>query len=129
MCRVDSRRGSDCEDRRTFECPDCGAMGTRTRWRPFRTADDERIFVSGSVAVGMADDQDSPGVVRRVYRTVTPGYKSHTDSGMNSVGWIIFLVLLALFLPLLPFLLIVWVVTKVLDYLAAQRGPSEETET
>ena len=77
----------------------------------------------------MADEEESPGALRRAYRTVTPGYKSHTDSGMNAMGWIIFLILVALFLPLLPFLLAVWVVTKLLDYLAALRGPSEEDET
>ncbi|MDS0296342.1 DUF7535 family protein [Halogeometricum luteum] len=77
----------------------------------------------------MADEEESPGALRRAYRTVTPGYKSHTDREMNSVGWIIFLVLLALFLPLLPFFLAVWALTKLLEFLAAQRGQSEEDET
>ncbi|SFR37928.1 hypothetical protein SAMN04487947_0662 [Halogeometricum rufum] len=34
MHRVDSRRGSDCEDHTTFECPECGDRSQRTRWRP-----------------------------------------------------------------------------------------------
>jgi flagellar biogenesis protein FliO len=72
-------------------------------------------------------EEESPSALRQAYRTVTPGYKSHPDAEMNSVGWVMFLVLVAVMLPLLPFLVAVWVVTKLIDYVA--RGGGGRTET
>lgn len=74
----------------------------------------------------MSDEEPSPGVLKRAYRTVTPGYESHSDSEMNSIGWVMLLLLVALFLPLLPFLLAVWAVTKLIEYGVSRRGKSEE---
>lgn len=48
-------------------------------------------------------------------RTVTPGYRSHEDTEMDVIGWSIFLGLVVLLIPLLPFLLIVWAISKVLE--------------
>lgn len=44
---------------------------------------------------------------------------------MNSIGWAIFLGMLILIVPLLPFLAVLWAVGKLLDVLAAQRGADE----
>lgn len=55
--------------------------------------------------------------VVEVLRTVTPGYRSHEDTDMNVIGWGIFLGLVVLLVPLLPFILIVWAISKVLERL------------
>ena len=70
-------------------------------------------------------EDESPGVLKRAYRTVTPGYESHPDSEMNAVGWAMFLGLVALMIPLLPFLLAVWVVTKLLEFVNDQTRGEE----
>ncbi|MFC6826693.1 hypothetical protein [Halopelagius fulvigenes] len=33
MHRADDRVGSDCADRRTYECPECGETRESARWR------------------------------------------------------------------------------------------------
>lgn len=62
-------------------------------------------------------DETQPGLLKRAYRTVTPGYGSHSDSTMDSFGWTIFLLMIVLVVPFLPLLIVVWAVTKVLDAL------------
>ncbi|QZY04151.1 hypothetical protein K6T36_12185 [Halobaculum roseum] len=49
------------------------------------------------------------------YRTVTPGYRSRSDDEMNAIGWAVFIGMLALLFPLLPFVAIVWLVSKGID--------------
>ncbi|CQR51102.1 MULTISPECIES: DUF7535 family protein [Haloferax] len=71
----------------------------------------------------MSED-DSPSLAQKAYRTVTPGSRTHPNSEMDSIGWTMFLLLVVLMVPLLPFIAIVYVLSKLFDYLAAQRGPS-----
>jgi hypothetical protein len=59
---------------------------------------------------------------RQVLRTVTPGPRGHRDTGMDAVGWAVFLGLVVLLVPLLPVLALVWVLTKVLDWLDPPTG-------
>ncbi|SFR35316.1 DUF7535 family protein [Halogeometricum limi] len=73
----------------------------------------------------MATDE-SPSALTRAYRTVTPGYRSHPDAEMNSIGWAMFLGLLALLLPLLPFIIVTWVVSKIVEFFAAQTRNTDE---
>ena len=63
----------------------------------------------------MSQESDDPGMLKKVYRTVTPGYGGRGDAEMNTIGWAIFLGLVILLVPLLPFLVVVWVVNKLLD--------------
>lgn len=42
------------------------------------------------------------GVLESTYRTVTPGYKSHDDTGMDLLGWVLFLGVMTLLFPLIP---------------------------
>ncbi|MFC6826692.1 DUF7535 family protein [Halopelagius fulvigenes] len=70
-------------------------------------------------------DEDQSGLLKRAYRTVTPGFGSHEDRGMDSLGWTMFLLVVVLFIPFLPLLLAVWLVTKVFDAIAG-RGSAEE---
>ncbi|ADQ68286.1 hypothetical protein C499_14765 [Halogeometricum borinquense DSM 11551] len=71
-------------------------------------------------------EEESPGTLRRAYRTVTPGYKPRPNTEMNSLGWAMFLVMVALLVPLLPFAVAVWAVAKLLDYLAGRNGGTTE---
>jgi hypothetical protein len=65
---------------------------------------------------------DESGVLTRAYRSVSPRYESHGDAAMDSIGWAMFLGLLVLLVPLLPFLVIVWLLEKAVGAVARQRG-------
>jgi len=65
-----------------------------------------------------ADGDDTPALPTRVLGTVGPGYRDRPDAEMDTIGWAIFLGLLVLLVPLLPFLVIVWVVSKVVEAVA-----------
>ncbi|WP_135364954.1 DUF7535 family protein [Halosimplex halophilum] len=67
-------------------------------------------------------DRQELSAPRKVLRTVTPGPKARPDAEMDSIGWALFLGLVILLVPLLPFLAIVWLLSKALDFLARQRG-------
>jgi hypothetical protein len=71
----------------------------------------------------MSSDE-SPGTLKTVYRTVTPGVSEQENVEMDIFGWTIFLGVLFFLLPLLPFILLVWVITKVLDALV---GTADES--
>lgn len=58
----------------------------------------------------MSDSDES--TPKAVLRTVTPPYRGRPDSEMSTIGFSIFLGLLVLLVPLLPFILIVWLLTK-----------------
>jgi len=62
----------------------------------------------------MSDAEDPP-LPKKVLRTVTPGTRGHKDPGMDVIGWSIMVGMLVLLVPLLPFIVIVWLITKVLD--------------
>ncbi|WP_224333009.1 DUF7535 family protein [Haloprofundus halobius] len=76
----------------------------------------------------MSSDDETPGLMTKAYRTVTPGYKSHPDTEMNVIGLTYALLLVILIVPLLPFMVIVWLLTRVFDRIERRRG-SDETET
>jgi hypothetical protein len=61
------------------------------------------------------DDTDDRPVPVRVYRTVTPPYRSRPDQEMHTVGILLFAGLLVLLLPLGPFLLAAWLFSKVAE--------------
>ncbi|AKU06590.1 MULTISPECIES: DUF7535 family protein [Haloferax] len=71
----------------------------------------------------MSED-DSLSLAQKAYHTVTPGTRPRTNSEMDSIGWTMFLILVVLMVPFLPFIAIVYVLSKVFGYLNAQRGPS-----
>lgn len=47
-------------------------------------------------------------------RTVTPLSGTHDLASMNAIGWIIFVIMGIILLPLLPVVALVWLVVKVL---------------
>jgi hypothetical protein len=69
-------------------------------------------------------ESDSPeqdvGAIRRAYRTVSPSYGPRPDAEMDSIGWAMLLLMLALFVPLLPFVIVVWAVSKVAEALVGR---------
>ncbi|MFB6107199.1 MAG: hypothetical protein ABEJ70_09525 [Halobacteriaceae archaeon] len=68
-----------------------------------------------------SQDAEPPAPVhRRVVRTVTPPYRSRPDEEMNAIGLAYLLGLLVLLVPLLPFLVIVWAISKVVDAVAGR---------
>ena len=67
-------------------------------------------------------ENDDPGAIRALARTVTPGTRGRSDPEMDAIGWGLALGLVILLVPLLPFVLIVWVITRVLDRLDPRGG-------
>ncbi|MFB6139239.1 MAG: hypothetical protein ABEJ26_02245 [Halosimplex sp.] len=69
-----------------------------------------------------ATENEEPHPVKKVIRTVSPSTGYRPDAEMDSIGWMLFLGLVILIVPLLPFLVIIWLFGKALDFLQAQRG-------
>ena len=68
----------------------------------------------------MSDDEsatDGP-TLEPVYRTLGKPFRARADAEMDAIGWTVFLGMVILFVPLLPFVLLVWVITKILDAVA-----------
>jgi hypothetical protein len=65
---------------------------------------------------------DDTGVLTKAYRSVSPRYESRGNAEMDSVGWAVFLGILVLLVPLLPFLAVVWVLEKAVGAVAGRRG-------
>lgn len=63
----------------------------------------------------MEDEERSDGVID----TVTPSYLGRPDAEMDVIGWAIFFGLLVLVIPLLPFIVVLWVVDRL------RRGDSD----
>ena len=72
----------------------------------------------------MSSAQSDPGMLESAYRTVTPGYRSRNDTGMDLLGWVLFLGILTLLFPLIPVFLVLVFATKVVRAVrSAMRGP------
>ena len=72
----------------------------------------------------MSSAQSDPGALESAYRTVTPGYRSHDDTGMDLLGWVLFLGVLTLLFPLIPLFLLLVLGTKAVEAIRSTvRGP------
>src|SRR5699024_11358432 len=54
------------------------------------------------------DDSDDEGGLGDTIRAVTPLTKPHRNTEMDVIGWVIFLFLVVLALPLLPVIVVGW---------------------
>lgn len=71
-----------------------------------------------------ADESALPEPAKKAVRTVTPPYRGRPDAEMTTIGIAYFLGLVILLIPLLPFIAIVWVISK-LTGKAARKAPTE----
>ena len=58
---------------------------------------------------------DESTTAKAVYRTLGEPFRARADAEMDAIGWTIFLGMLILLVPLLPFIVLVWLITKLLD--------------
>jgi hypothetical protein len=65
-------------------------------------------------------DSDADSRLPKPLRTVTPPSGTHPNESMDVIGWLMFLGLLVLLTPLIPFLAVIWLLSKASDAL----GPS-----
>jgi hypothetical protein len=66
----------------------------------------------------MAESDDaSDSILPEPIRSVTPLTGPHPDAGMDVIGWGIFLGLVLLLVPLLPFIIVVWLISKLVEAL------------
>jgi hypothetical protein len=63
------------------------------------------------------DDAGDSGRLPKALRSVTPGSRSRPNKGMDVIGWGMLAGLLVLLVPLLPFIIIVWGISKVTEML------------
>ena len=63
-------------------------------------------------------EESSDSILPEPLRTVTPLSGTRPNQGMDVIGWGIFLGLVILLLPLLPFLVLVWLISKVAEAVA-----------
>lgn len=73
---------------------------------------------------GRTDESVIPEPAKKVLRTVTPSYRGRPDAEMTAVGIAYFLGLVILLIPLLPFIFLVWLISK-LTGKAAEKAPTE----
>lgn len=81
--------------------------------------------MSKGVSGERADDSALPEPAKKVMRTVTPPYRGRPDAEMTTIGIAYFLGLVILLIPFLPFIAIVWAISKVTGRVA-RRAPTEQ---
>jgi len=75
----------------------------------------------------MSSAQSDPAILESAYRTVTPSYGSHGDTGMDVIGLVVFLGVMLLLLPLVPLFLALVVITKTIRAVqSALQGESNQ---
>lgn len=77
------------------------------------------FFAVGRVPAVMSqnDAEDEPNGLSERLRTVTPPSGMHRNVEMDTIGWAIFAGILVISLPLLPILVVGWVLMKLFDSL------------
>lgn len=68
------------------------------------------------------DDQALATRLREGYRTVTPSYLPRPNAEMDAMGWTFFALLLVLFVPFLPLVVLAWLVSKAIEFLVSLPG-------
>ncbi len=71
-----------------------------------------------------ADADEDESRAKRALRTVTPSYSGRPNVEMDVIGWSILLGMILVLLPMLPFLVALWLIGKLLD--ALTRSPGAE---
>jgi hypothetical protein len=63
----------------------------------------------------MSESEDAPDSISdHAYSTTSGLYEGHADAGMSVIGWLIALGVFLVALPLLPFIALAWLATRVL---------------
>lgn len=70
------------------------------------------------------DESALPEPAKKALRTVTPPYRGRPDTEMTVIGIAYFLTMLVFLIPLLPFIVIVWLISKITERVA-RRAPTE----
>ncbi|WP_435196928.1 DUF7535 family protein [Natronomonas sp. EA1] len=70
-------------------------------------------------------ETEKPGLPGTVGRTVTPGYRGHPDTEMHLLGLLWGALLIVLVLPVLPFVVFIWLVGKTRSFLSKQTRREE----
>ena len=77
----------------------------------------------------IAEQSADPSTLRKTIRTVSPGYRSRPDSEMNAIGLGYAAILAILLLPLLPFVVLVWLLSRIAAAVRASVGEEETGPT
>jgi hypothetical protein len=72
-------------------------------------------------------ETDEQGAARKAIRTVTPEFFGRPDREMDVVGWLLFVGIIVVFVPLLPFILLIWLVSVSSSSSTGRRGEGSAT--
>lgn len=75
-----------------------------------------------SAGIERSEVDDDSALLPEPLRTVTPSPRGRRDTGMDLIGWGIFLGILILFLPLLPVIAVLWLFSKLLERIGERRA-------
>ena len=78
---------------------------------------------SGDADEAAGNGSSVPAPAKKVMRTVTPPYRGRPDAEMTTIGIAYFLGLVILLVPLAPFLLLVWLVSKTIEVFRRDTRP------
>jgi hypothetical protein len=68
------------------------------------------------------DDETLATRLAEGYRTVTPSYLPRPNAEMDAVGWTSLALLVVLFVPFLPLIVVAWLLSKTIEFLADLPG-------
>jgi hypothetical protein len=74
---------------------------------------------------GGADESAVPEPAKKAVRSVTPPYRGRPDAEMTAIGIAYFLGLVIILIPFLPFIAVVWLLSKITGYFA-RKAPTEQ---
>jgi hypothetical protein len=74
----------------------------------------------------MSETTEDPSTAKKALRTVTPPYRGRPDTEMTVIGAVYFLTLLIFLVPLLPILLVSWVLFKLFAVIDRRRAAATE---
>jgi hypothetical protein len=77
----------------------------------------------------IAERSEESSTVRDVVRTVSPAYRGRFDGEMHSIGLLYAALLAILFVPLLPFVVVIWVAWRVAGAVRSFAGEDESAES
>jgi hypothetical protein len=69
-----------------------------------------------------SEDGDETTALPEALRTATPPYIGRPNTEMNLIGWVIFVGIGILLLPILPVLAVYWLVATLRDRITRQRS-------
>ena len=77
----------------------------------------------------IAERSEASPTLPEALRTVSPGYRGRFDGEMHTIGLLYAALLAILFVPLLPFVVVIWVAWRITRAVRSFAGEDEKAES